>query len=64
MIDEMNALIEKDVHIGTGLLVGNIENMVHFYRDILGFQTQWDGGSFADFKTANGELSLFILISG
>ncbi len=53
-------LIGKDVQIGAGLLVGNIENMVHFYRDILGFQTQWNGGPFADFKTANGELSLFM----
>lgn len=60
MIEEMNILIGKDIHIGTGLLVGNIENMVHFYRDILGFQTQWDGGAFADFQTANGELSLFM----
>ncbi len=53
-------MIGKDVQIGTGLLVGNMENMVHFYRDILGFQTQWDGGAFADFQTANGELSLFM----
>ena len=31
-----------------------------FYRDVLGFQTQWNGGSFADFETAGGELSLFM----
>ena len=53
-------LTGKDVQIGAGLLVGRIENMVHFYRDILGFQTHWDGGPFADFKTANGELSFFM----
>lgn len=34
--------------------------MVHFYRDILGFQNQWEGGPFADFETASGELSLFM----
>ena len=53
-------MIGKEVRIGTGLLVGNMENMVRFYRDILCFQTQWDGGPFADFETANGELSLFM----
>ncbi|MCI8554317.1 MAG: VOC family protein [Clostridiales bacterium] len=50
----------KAVHIGVGLLVGNMDNMVRFYRDILGFQTQWNGGSFADLETASGELSLFM----
>lgn len=50
----------KNVKIGVSLLVGNMENMVHFYRDILGFQTQWNGGPFVDFETASGELSLFM----
>ena len=50
----------KGVRIGTGLLVGDMEKMVRFYRDILGFQTQWDGGAFASFETAGGELSLFM----
>lgn len=53
-------MIGKDARTGVGLLVGDIENMVHFYRDILGFQTDWDGGAFADFKTASGELTLFM----
>ncbi len=53
-------MIGKHTKIGVGLLVGNIESMVRFYRDILGFQTQWDGGLFADFQTAGGELSLFM----
>lgn len=39
----------KEVRVGVSLLVGN---MVRFYRDVLGFQTRWDGGSFADFETA------------
>ena len=50
----------KEVRVGVSLLVGNMDNMVRFYRDILGFQTQWNGGSFADFETASGELSLFM----
>ena len=50
----------KKVRTGTGLLVADMDRMVRFYRDILGFQTQWDGGPFADFETAGGELSLFM----
>lgn len=50
----------KEVKTGTGLLVGDIEKMVHFYRDTLGFQTEWDGGDFAAFETAGGGLSLFM----
>lgn len=51
---------EKEAHVGVDLLVDNIDSMVQFYRDILGFQTQWSGGPFADFETASGELSLFM----
>ena len=50
----------KEVRAGVGLLAGNMENMVRFYRDVLGLHTQWDGGAFADFETASGELSLFM----
>ena len=34
--------------------------MVRFYRDTLGFHTEWSGGDFAAFETAGGELSLFM----
>ena len=47
----------KEVRIGVSLLVGNMNTMVPFYRDILGFQTQWNGGPFADFDPASGEVS-------
>ena len=50
----------RDVRIGTSLLVGDMDTMVRFYRDILGFSTQWDGGDFAEFETASGALSLFM----
>ena len=53
-------MVGKKTRIGVSLLVGNIENMVIFYRDVLGFQTDWTGGPFADFETASGELSLFM----
>jgi len=52
--------IGKEARIGACLLAGSMETMVLFYRDILGFQTQWDGGDFAEFQTASGELSLFM----
>ena len=50
----------KEVHVGACLLADNMDKMVRFYRDILGFQTQWDGGLFAEFETASGACSLFM----
>ena len=50
----------KDVRVGACLLVGDIEKMATFYRDILGFKTDWDGGDFAEFETANGRTTLFM----
>ncbi|SET44381.1 Glyoxalase-like domain-containing protein [Enterococcus malodoratus] len=49
-----------EVRIGTCLLVGDIDKMIRFYRDTLGFDTEWSGGDFAEFETASGELSLFM----
>jgi catechol 2,3-dioxygenase-like lactoylglutathione lyase family enzyme len=51
------SILSKTVH--TGLFVENIEKMVLFYRDILGFETNWDGGSFASFKVNDGGLFMF-----
>jgi len=31
----------KDIRIGAGLLVDDIDSMVRFYRDTLGFHTEW-----------------------
>lgn len=59
-MEEIMTMNGKEVRVGVSLLVGDMDNMVRFYRDILGFRTQWNGGSFADFETANGELSLFM----
>jgi len=56
----MMILNGKDVRTGTGLLVDDIDSMVRFYRDTLGFHTEWAGGDFAEFETASGVLSLFM----
>jgi lactoylglutathione lyase len=53
-------LIGKDVGVGVCIYAGEMESMVRFYRDILGFHTQWDGGDFAEFDTASGALSFFM----
>ncbi len=50
----------KNVRIGACLLVGNLDKMVKFYRDVLGFKTEWDGGNFAEFETANGRTTLLL----
>ncbi len=53
-------MIGKNVKTGVGIYVENVPMMVAFYRDTLGFETDWDGGDFAEFHTASGRLSLFM----
>ena len=50
----------KEVRVGACLLVGDIDRMASFYRDVLGFKTDWNGGDFAEFETANGRTTLFM----
>ena len=50
-------ILSNSIH--TGLFVEDIEKMVAFYRDILGFETDWDGGPFASFKVNDGGLFMF-----
>lgn len=51
------SILSNSVH--TGLFVENVEEMVGFYRDILGFEVDWDGGPYAQFKVNDGGLFLF-----
>ena len=51
-----------NANVGIGLLAQDIRKMVSFYKDIIGFDTDWDSGLFAEFKTNSGPLSLFIMI--
>jgi lactoylglutathione lyase len=37
-----------------GFAVKNMQVMVDFYRDVLGFDLEWDGGDFANAKQKNG----------
>lgn len=50
----------KRVIVGACILAENVEKLVAFYRDILGFHTDWNGGSFAEFETGSGRTTLFI----
>lgn len=36
----------KTTHCGAGLLVVDMQVMATFYRDVLGLETDWDGGNF------------------
>jgi len=51
----MNGL---NVNVGVILFVEDIEKMVSFYKNIMEFDTDWDGGLWAEFKTKSGPLSL------
>ena len=51
------SILSNSVH--TGLFVDDIATMVAFYRDILGFEADWDGGPFVDFKVNDGGLFMF-----
>lgn len=53
-------MIGKEARVGACILAGNMDCMVRFYRDTLGFHTEWSGGDFAEFETASGTLSLFM----
>ncbi|MDD2957292.1 MAG: VOC family protein [Lachnospiraceae bacterium] len=50
----------KNVTVGACLLVGDIDTMARYYRDILGFNTDWSGGNFAEFETGSGKTTLFM----
>jgi catechol 2,3-dioxygenase-like lactoylglutathione lyase family enzyme len=41
------------------LFVNDMETMVKFYRDIVGFKTNWNGETFTDFETGNCRLRMY-----
>ena len=50
----------KQARVGIGLVAGDMERMVRFYRDTLGLRARWDGGDFAELETGSGSLALFM----
>jgi lactoylglutathione lyase len=42
-----------------GLFVNDIKTMVEFYRDVIGFQINWDGGPYAEFRNDGIRFMLF-----
>lgn len=50
----------RKARVGACLLVGDIEKMVRFYRDVLELHTDWNEGDFAEFETASGKTALFM----
>ena len=51
------SILSNSVHVG--LFVADVQKMVQFYRDILGFETDWDSGPYAEFKVNDGGLFMF-----
>jgi catechol 2,3-dioxygenase-like lactoylglutathione lyase family enzyme len=44
-----------------GIFVTDLPRMVGFYRDVLGFQIEWDGkGPYAEFKNEGVRFSMFM----
>lgn len=49
------------MNVGVCIFAENMENMVLFYKNKLGFNTQWNkGDDFAEFETGSGSLSFFM----
>ena len=43
-----------------GIFAADLNAMVSFYRDVLGFETEWDGnGPYAEFKNEGVRLSMY-----
>ena len=53
-------MISNEVRVGSCILACDMDTMTRFYRDVLGLKTEWDGGNFAEFSTASGELSFWL----
>jgi catechol 2,3-dioxygenase-like lactoylglutathione lyase family enzyme len=50
-------ILSRSVHLG--LFVEDMAAMVAFYRDVLGFEAEWDGGPFASFVVQDGGLFMY-----
>lgn len=50
----------RKVRVGACILACDMNTLVPFYRDVLGLETVWDGGNFASFCMADGDLAFFM----
>ena len=50
----------SEVRVGSCILAADMDKMVRFYRNILGLETEWTGGDFAEFKTASGPVAFWL----
>ena len=50
----------SEVRVGSCILAADMDKMVRFYRDILGLETEWSGGDFAELKTASGPVAFWL----
>lgn len=51
----------EKVKVGVCIYAADMVSMVEFYREKLGFKTNWKNeDTFAEFQTASGELSFFM----
>ncbi len=54
-------MIGRNAKIGVCIYAADMDKMVPFYRDIIGFSTNWTGNDdFAEFETNSGPLSFFM----
>ena len=51
------SILSDNIHVG--LFVEDFEKMITFYKDILGLETDWDGGPFAGFKVNDSGLFMY-----
>lgn len=53
-------MTSETARVGVGLLVADMDAMVHFYRDVLGLAPACVSEDYSEMKTVSGAVSLFM----